>query len=99
MPVGTERSVMVNKLKTAGFFVILTFSFAGWVKGTEVVSIWGGARETVVLKSDGTVWDWGFNWFGHLGDGTFSVFSPPDFTNDKHVPLEVHGPGGSGYLN
>ncbi len=52
------------------------------------------------LKSDGTVWDLGFNWFGKLGDGTFSTFSPPaDFSNDRHLPVQVHGPGNAGYLN
>jgi len=38
-----------------------------------VVSIWGGARHCVVLLSDGTVWDWGYNWSGKLGDGTATI--------------------------
>jgi alpha-tubulin suppressor-like RCC1 family protein len=78
---------------------LLAFPPSRSADAAEVISIWGGARETVVLKSDGTVWDWGFNWFGHLGDGTVSTFTPPDFSNDKHIPIEVHGPGGVGYLH
>jgi hypothetical protein len=34
----------------------------------RVTSIWGGAGGTqIVLKSDGTVWDWGYNLHGQLG--------------------------------
>jgi hypothetical protein len=36
----------------------------------NVISIWGGARETIALKSDGTVWLWGSNRRGECGDGT-----------------------------
>jgi alpha-tubulin suppressor-like RCC1 family protein len=41
------------------------------------------------LKSDGTVWDWGLNTYGSLGDGTFV---------DKHVPVQVKDPSGQSYL-
>ena len=34
-------------------FAMLVASF-----GADVVSIWGGARGTLVKKSDGTVWSW-----------------------------------------
>jgi len=40
----------------------------------------GGASHTVALKSDGTVWAWGNNYSGQLGDGT----------NDTHIsPVQV----------
>jgi alpha-tubulin suppressor-like RCC1 family protein len=61
-----------------------------------VVSIWGGARGTIVLKSDGTVWAWGYNNCpvgsgpcGKIGDGT---------TTERDIPVQVHGPGNIGYL-
>jgi YD repeat-containing protein len=61
-----------------------------------VVSIWGGARESIVLKSDGTVWNWGINDCilgsgpcGKLGDGT---------ATERDMPVQVHGPGNVGYL-
>lgn len=58
----------------------------------DVISIWGGARGTVVLKSDGTVWTWGGNIGGKLGIGDA-------ITNRALVPVEVHGPGNVDYLH
>lgn len=61
-----------------------------------VISLWGGARESIALKADGTVWTWGINncilgngSCGKLGDGTIL---------ERDVPVEVHGPGDVGYL-
>jgi alpha-tubulin suppressor-like RCC1 family protein len=60
----------------------------------DVVSIWGGARSTTVLKSDGTVWTWGANFSGKLGIAMDSTT-----LGRSLVPAEVHGPGNLGYLN
>jgi alpha-tubulin suppressor-like RCC1 family protein len=60
----------------------------------DVVSIWGGARSTTVLKSDGTVWAWGANFSGKLGIG----LDQSSLTN-MHVPVEVHGPGDVSFLH
>jgi len=35
-----------------------------------------------MLKADGTVWTWGWNGFGQLGDGTFT---------DRSTPVQVVG--------
>ena len=71
--------------------------------GRSVISLWGGARDSIVLLSDGTVWDWGMNQNGKLGDNTVSVFPPEtpweNGSNDRHLPLQVHGPGNVGHLN
>src|SRR5271156_3677748 len=56
----------------------------------RIVSMWGGGgSEQIVMKSDGTVWDWGANSWGELGDGT---------TSNADLPVQVLGPGGSGDL-
>lgn len=56
----------------------------------RIVSIWGGAQTHIVLKSDGTVWTWGMNGMGQLGDGT---------TTNRCTPVQVVGPGGVGHLS
>lgn len=65
----------------------------------SVISLWGGARESIVLKSDGTVWAFGINncdpagfsagKCGKLGDGTQIA---------RDVPVQVHGPNNVGFL-
>jgi alpha-tubulin suppressor-like RCC1 family protein len=40
----------------------------------------GGSYHTVVVKPDGTVWTWGTNGYGQLGDGT---------TTQRRVPTQV----------
>jgi len=62
-----------------------------------VISIWGGARDTIALRADGSVWTWGINDCvlgsgdcGKLGDGT---------TLERHLPTRVHGPGNIGFLD
>jgi hypothetical protein len=42
-----------------------------------VVAIAAGDGHTVVLKRDGTVWAWGRNWSGQLGDGTYTNRATP----------------------
>jgi Alpha-tubulin suppressor and related RCC1 domain-containing proteins len=41
-----------------------------------------GYYHTLALKEDGTVWTWGYNGYGQLGDGT---------TTDSTVPSQVSG--------
>ena len=48
---------------------------------TQVVS--GGTASVYALRADGTVWAWGANWSGQLGDGT-SV--------NRATPVQVKGP-------
>ena len=56
---------------------------------TNVVAISGGYAHALVLKSDSTVWAWGDNTNGELGDNT---------TTDDSTPVQVHGPGNTGFL-
>ncbi|MFA5459314.1 MAG: prepilin-type N-terminal cleavage/methylation domain-containing protein [Bacilli bacterium] len=56
---------------------------------TNIIQIKGGYRHTVALKNDDTVWTWGINSSGQLGDGT---------TTSRLTPVQVKGIGGEGYL-
>ncbi|BAS26954.1 RCC1 repeat-containing protein [Limnochorda pilosa] len=54
---------------------------------TNAAELAGGTSHSLALKSDGTVWAWGSNGAGQLGDGT---------TTTSGVPVQVKGPGGTG---
>ena len=62
------------------------FSFG---TGSGVISISAGFNHAIALKSDGTVWSWGDNSSGQLGDGTL---------NQQTVPIHVSDPSGVGFL-
>src|SRR5687768_16333533 len=36
-----------------------------------------GGQHTIALNNDGSVWTWGFNAYGQLGDGTTTTRSVP----------------------
>ena len=55
----------------------------------DVVKISAGNENSCALKSNGTVWCWGYNLYGEVGDGT---------TTYHNSPVQVVGPGGSGFL-
>ncbi|HQB30185.1 MAG TPA: hypothetical protein PLO86_05410, partial [Syntrophales bacterium] len=54
----------------------------------DVTAIAAGHDHTAALKDDGTVWTWGKNHLGQLGDNT---------TEDRQSPVQVKGPGGTGF--
>jgi alpha-tubulin suppressor-like RCC1 family protein len=43
----------------------------------DVIFISGGEDHAVALKKDGSLWAWGFNTTGQLGDGTQNSRSTP----------------------
>jgi uncharacterized repeat protein (TIGR01451 family) len=58
--------------------------------GSGVVSLSGGAGFSEALKSDGSVWSWGRNERGQLGDGTA--------TTDRPAPVQVVNLNGGAVL-
>jgi len=57
---------------------------------TNWIAIDGGAYYSVALKSDGSLWAWGNNIYGQLGDGT---------TDDSHVPVVTGDSDNDGYAD
>jgi PKD repeat protein len=51
---------------------------------TDITAIAGGYGHSLALKSDGTVWAWGSNWSGQLGNGT-------EPWNSSNIPVPVLG--------
>ncbi|HET6382600.1 MAG TPA: hypothetical protein VFJ58_04340 [Armatimonadota bacterium] len=52
---------------------------------SSVTAVTGGTYHSLALKSDGTVWAWGNNQSGQLGNGT---------TTNSSIPVEVSGLSG-----
>ncbi|MBK8015177.1 MAG: hypothetical protein IPK13_28035 [Deltaproteobacteria bacterium] len=52
--------------------------------GNQVLRARSGVWHTCAIKTDGTVWCWGYNYFGQLGDGT---------TTTRKSPVQVPLPG------
>lgn len=59
------------------------------IDGIKFVKVSVGIRHALGLTSQGTVYSWGYNNYGELGNGTAVSSS---------VPVQVKGIGGSGYL-
>lgn len=55
----------------------------------DIVKVAAGWDFSVILKKDGTVWTFGDNKYGQLGDGTIK---------NKNYAVQVKGPNGKGFL-
>ena len=63
-----------------------------------VIDVWGGTGESIALMSDGTVWTWGWDEYGVLGNGHGILMSDPSKQYDRAYAFPVYGPGGIGRL-
>ena len=64
---------------------------------SNVVQVTAQWTTGVALKSDGTVWSWGDNAAGNLGNGT--QCSPSTGCQGSGTPVQVHGAGNVGFLS
>ena len=69
---------------------VVSPSGLGALTGVVAVAAGAGGGQSLALKIDGTVWAWGLNYLGMLGNNS---------TADSSVPVQVFGPGGVGFLN
>ena len=51
-----------------------------WIMG-DVVSVSASGNHSMAIRSDGSLWSWGINEFGEIGDGTFSGTGPQDISH------------------
>jgi alpha-tubulin suppressor-like RCC1 family protein len=64
---------------------------------TNVKTIAAGDYYSLAIKDNGTVWSWGYNHYGQLGNGKSGegVYNGPVYSP---TPIQVLGEGGKGYL-
>jgi len=61
---------------------------------TRWASVAAGFYHSLALKTDGTLWSWGYNGLGQLGTGTFEPRSiPGQVGTDTHWAFVATGPG------
>ncbi len=60
--------ITTNKMKKLLLFLSLAFSINANAQCWSQIST--GTLHTLAIKTDGTLWAWGYNGFGQLGDGT-----------------------------
>lgn len=59
----------------------------------QVRAVYAGFHHTLALREDGSVWAWGNNAFGQLGNGKWGS------GESSSRPVRVLGPGGEGFLD
>ncbi|HEY9177469.1 MAG TPA: hypothetical protein VIN07_07245, partial [Flavipsychrobacter sp.] len=79
---GTLWSWGDNTMGQLGYNTSTTPVFSPVQVGTanNWVSVKGGSRHSLALRADGTLWSWGYNFVGQLGDGT---------TTNRTTPAQV----------
>lgn len=106
MPTKIKKCVYCVHIVTCIMLAVLFFSSCGGSNsgagdgdgsgdgaGGEAASVTPAidcSSHMLALKSDGTVWAWGADSYGQLGDGTM--------TYDRNTPVQVHGPDNEGFL-
>ncbi|THF82731.1 RCC1 domain-containing protein [Cohnella fermenti] len=93
---GTVWGLGSNAFGQLGNGTLIDSSIPVQVKGpggtgvlSNIIAISSGAKHVLALRSDGTVWTWGNNSYGQLGDGTLV---------SRSTPVQVQGVNGSGFL-
>ena len=76
-------ALLLSAMLLLGVFTPLGMIFARAEEPfTTTPMVSGGGGHSLALKYDGTVWAWGSNSYGQLGDGT---------DTDSNVPVQVQG--------
>lgn len=71
--VGNNGSGQLGDNSTTDRSTVVQVVVSGGSALSNITAIAGGAAHSIALKSDGTVWTWGDNTYGELGDGSTTV--------------------------
>ena len=82
----TNRATPINVLKGA----YSGTTYLGDNVNNPIISFAGGYKHNIAIAADGSVYAFGYNGYGQLGDNT---------TADRATPIQVLGVGGTGFLD
>jgi alpha-tubulin suppressor-like RCC1 family protein len=86
---GVNGQIGNNTTTGGGVHVPVAVTMSGALAGREIIALAVGSEHTLALASDGTVYAWGSNLHGQLGDGT---------ANNASVPVAVNRTAGTSAL-
>ena len=86
----TYGAIGINNVTTPQTTPVQVLGLGGSGYLTGIKAIAGGWYHSMALKSDGTVWTWGYNLYGQIGID--------NVTTPQTTPVQVLGVGASGYL-
>jgi len=75
----------------ACFLITLAFLLNGCTSSENAVMISAGDSHSMAIKSDNSLWVWGENTFGQLGNGKQTIYEHSDIieNNDLHTPAKI----------
>ena len=76
----TGANIGGNILSAVSAGSVIVTAKVNYDPGNGFVTVSAGANHTLAVKEDGTLWAWGSNTYGQLGDGT---------TVDKNRPVQI----------
>jgi len=88
--IGTD--VPAREFFTDSIMMYISVAGPGFVPGEceEIINLSAGGYHTLALRDDATVWAWGTNASGRLGDGS---------TTNRYTPRQFHDPGDIGFFS
>ena len=76
--IDSKRTIYLSL--SVAFFLYSLFFSAQNAFSVPISQLAAGHAHTAVIKTDGTLWAWGHNKYGQLGDGT---------TGGKSLPIQI----------
>jgi alpha-tubulin suppressor-like RCC1 family protein len=86
---GTHYWIGMKVRDNAGQYSILSNITELTTVENRWLSVTAGGNHTAAVKTDGTIWAWGYNMYGQLGDGTRTNRTMPVQTKSGHIWVSV----------
>ena len=89
----------INTTTNSPYPIMIEGGETGEVFLSDIIAVVGGGYHTLALRNDGTLWSFGENFYGQLGNGgTGGSPSSYDPGIDRLRAVQVWGPSGTGFF-